>query len=594
MEDLTSLVNKLQLASTTLADNGVGSALPTDWDELPFIAFVGAQGSGKSSVLEAIVGKDFLPRGSGIATRRPLIVHLFKTEEGTEYAKFLHQPDKTYADFAEVSAEIADETDRETGSPYGISSVPIRLSIFSPNVVNLTLIDLPGLTKIAVDDGSDIIVQEIENMVRAFIEKPNCIILAISSADQDLSNSEIVNISREVDPKGERTLGVLTKIDLMENRASVVNILEGRSCRFHFPWVGVVNRSQKDININMDIISARCRERDYFGNTPEYKHLAHRTGSEHLIRSLGKHLESYIKTRVGGYLFTKSSIKSTVIKKSMLQSYTLRAYGTFPTYHVRTEGEPHDMYFECTVHVQGHKFVSATRHRRRKDAEEDASDVAYTALMGNETLETLLGLLNKDTICKVGLLLQYTCKKKVADPVYASSKVAAGIQRTLWLSTVVLEDKTYIGEVATTKRLSIQKAASAATSSMLEAGDDVMIKLLLAKRLKTEVPRRKRDRGAQEEDRLVKKTRGSSLLSVKGPPAEEVREEELVGVDYGAPHAPRLGKGAAWEVAEDVEEHSGGEADGVAVAVAHLMLAEDAGQQGCEEKAHILRSNEGE
>ncbi|XBH81637.1 hypothetical protein VPH35_107160 [Triticum aestivum] len=505
MEDLTSLVNKLQLASTTLADNGAGSALPTDWDELPFIAFVGAQGSGKSSVLEAIVGKDFLPRGPGIATRRPLIVHLFKTEEGTEYAKFLHQPDKMYEDFAEVGTEIADDTDRETGSPYGISSVPIRLSIFSPNVVNLTLIDLPGLTKIVVDDQSDSIVQEIENMVRAFIEKPNCIILAISPANQDLSNSETVNISREVDPKGERTFRVLTKIDLMENRASVVDILEERSCRFHIPWVGVVNRSQKDINNNMDMISARRRERDYFGNTPEYKHLAHRMGSKHLVRSLGKRLESYIKTRVGGYMFTKSSIKSTVRKKNWLQGYTLRAYGTFPTYHIRTEGGPHDMYFECTVHVQNRKFISAMLHRRRKDAEEDAADVAYTALMGNETLETLLGLLNKDTICKVGLLLQYARKKKVADPVYvsSSSKMAVESQRTLWLSTVVLEDKTYIGEVANTKRLSIQKVASAVASSMLEVGDDLMIQLLLAKRLKTEVPRRKRDRGAQEEeDRL--------------------------------------------------------------------------------------------
>lgn len=99
-----------------------------------------------------------------------------------------------------------------------------------------------------------------------------------------------------------------------------------------------------------------------------------------------------------------------VIKKSMLQSYTLRAYGTFPTYHVRTEGEPHDMYFECTVHVQSHKFVSATRHRRRKDAEEDASDVAYTALMGNETLETLLGLLNK-----VSIITIFFCDLKASD-----------------------------------------------------------------------------------------------------------------------------------------------------------------------------------
>ncbi|CAN1254466.1 Dynamin-related protein 5A, partial [Linum perenne] len=237
----------------------------------------------------------------GIVTRRPLVLQLHKLDEGSrEYAEFLHLPRKRFTDFAAVRKEIADETDRETGRSKQISSVPIHLSIYSPNVVNLTLIDLPGLTKVAVEGQSDNIVQDIENMVRSFIEKPNCLILAISPANQDLATSDAIKISREVDPSGERTFGVLTKIDLMDKGTDAVDTLEGKSFRLKFPWVGVVNRSQADINKNVDMIAARRREREYFATTPEYKHLANRMGSEHLAKMLSKHLEVVIKSRIPG------------------------------------------------------------------------------------------------------------------------------------------------------------------------------------------------------------------------------------------------------------------------------------------------------
>ncbi|CAL9149437.1 unnamed protein product [Musa hybrid cultivar] len=300
MESLISLVNKLQRACTALGDHGEESALPTLWDSLPAIAVVGGQSSGKSSVLESIVGKDFLPRGSGIVTRRPLVLQLHKIDGEREYAEFMHLPRKRFTDFALVRKEISDETDRETGRSKQISPVPIHLSIYSPNVVNLTLIDLPGLTKVAVEGQPDSIVADIENMVRSFIEKPNCIILAISPANQDLATSDAIKISREVDPKGERTFGVLTKIDLMDKGTDAVDILEGKSYRLQYPWIGVVNRSQADINKNVDMIAARRRERDYFASTPEYKHLAHRMGSEHLGKVLSKHLEQVIKSRIPG------------------------------------------------------------------------------------------------------------------------------------------------------------------------------------------------------------------------------------------------------------------------------------------------------
>ncbi|CAL5334348.1 unnamed protein product [Camellia sinensis] len=113
-----------------------------------------ARSSGKSSVSESVVGKDFLPRGS-----------------------------------ATVRKEITDETDRETGRSKQISTVPIYLSLYSPNVVNLTLIDLPGLTKVAIDGQSESIVQDIENMVRSYIEKGSHIKERKEEEKVDMTNS---------------------------------------------------------------------------------------------------------------------------------------------------------------------------------------------------------------------------------------------------------------------------------------------------------------------------------------------------------------------------------------------------------------------
>ncbi|XP_020247273.1 dynamin-related protein 1E-like [Asparagus officinalis] len=300
MESLIGLVNRIQRACTVLGDHGgADGALPTLWEALPSVAVVGGQSSGKSSVLESIVGRDFLPRGSGIVTRRPLVLQLHKTEDGQpEYAEFLHMPRRKFTDFSLVRKEIQDETDRMTGKSKQISPIPIHLSIYSPNVVNLTLIDLPGLTKVAVEGQPETIVEDIESMVRTYVEKPNCIILAISPANQDIATSDAIKLAREVDPTGDRTFGVVTKLDLMDKGTNALDVLEGRSYRLQHPWVGIVNRSQADINKNVDMMVARRREREYFSSSPEYSHLASKMGSEYLAKLLSRHLESVIKARI--------------------------------------------------------------------------------------------------------------------------------------------------------------------------------------------------------------------------------------------------------------------------------------------------------
>ncbi|MBA0805580.1 hypothetical protein Gohar_005079, partial [Gossypium harknessii] len=127
---------------------------------------------------------------------------------------------------------------------------------------------------------------------------PNCIILAISPANQDIATSDAIKLARDVDPSGERTFGVLTKLDLMDKGTNAVDVLEGRAYRLQQPWVGIVNRSQADINKNVDMILARRKEREYFETSPDYGHLASRMGSEYLAKLLSEHLELVIRQRI--------------------------------------------------------------------------------------------------------------------------------------------------------------------------------------------------------------------------------------------------------------------------------------------------------
>lgn len=107
------------------------------------------------------------------------------------------------------------DTEAKTGKNAGISPQPINLRIYSPNVLTLTLVDLPGLTKVPVGDQPRDIEKQIREMLTKYISKSACIILAVTAANTDLANSDGLKMAREVDPEGTRTIGVLTKVDLM-------------------------------------------------------------------------------------------------------------------------------------------------------------------------------------------------------------------------------------------------------------------------------------------------------------------------------------------------------------------------------------------
>ncbi|XP_068073285.1 dynamin-2 isoform X3 [Danio rerio] len=290
MEELIPLINKLQDAFSS-----IGQSCNLD---LPQIAVVGGQSAGKSSVLENFVGRDFLPRGSGIVTRRPLILQLVNNK--AEYAEFLHCKGRKFVDFDEVRQEIEAETDRITGSNKGISPIPINLRVYSPNVLNLTLIDLPGMTKVAVGDQPPDIEHQIRDMIMQFITRESCLILAVTPANMDLANSDALKVAKEVDPQGLRTIGVITKLDLMDEGTDARDILENKLLPLRRGYIGVVNRSQKDIDGRKDIRAALAAERKFFLSHPSYRHMAERMGTPHLQKALNQQLTNHIRDTLPG------------------------------------------------------------------------------------------------------------------------------------------------------------------------------------------------------------------------------------------------------------------------------------------------------
>ena len=114
----------------------------------------------------------------------------------------MHTKGRKFQHFDEIRKEIEDETDRVTGSNKGISNLPINLRVYSPHVLNITLIDLPGLTKVAVGDQPADIEQQIRDMLMQFITKETCLILAVTPANTDLATSDALNLAKQVDPDG--------------------------------------------------------------------------------------------------------------------------------------------------------------------------------------------------------------------------------------------------------------------------------------------------------------------------------------------------------------------------------------------------------
>ncbi len=274
-----------------------------EYIQLPRIASLGTQSSGKSSVLESIVGLDFLPRGDGVVTRRPLELRLNHTTDGKPWAIFDEVRGEKFYDFNKVRETIEQLTDDVCAGEKNIVDKPIVLNVFSTTCPDLTLIDLPGITRVPVGKQPKNIEEITKKMATRYCEDPLTIILCVIAANSDIATSDGLKMAKELDKTGSRTLGVLTKLDIMDKGTDAKKVLLNQEIPLKLGYIAVKNRSKQDLINKLSMEETQKNERDFFKNHPIYKHLPQSCfGNDVLIQKLTKILFRIIRENLPGII----------------------------------------------------------------------------------------------------------------------------------------------------------------------------------------------------------------------------------------------------------------------------------------------------
>lgn len=229
-------VRRLSLISD-LRNRGVG-----DHINLPQLVVSGDQSTGKSSVLEAITGLPF-PRQDGLCTRFPTEINLEHANElgsnievTATIAPHMNQNDETklrmrnysrkLQNFAELGSVINEVGElmgltgyggHTTGPAFG--SDILQIKVCGDTGLNLSIVDLPGIIATPNEDQNDRDVEIVHTLVDMYAANPRAIILAVVQAGNDIANQSIIKKSKKFDKAGERTIGVITKPDLINEGA---------------------------------------------------------------------------------------------------------------------------------------------------------------------------------------------------------------------------------------------------------------------------------------------------------------------------------------------------------------------------------------
>ena len=279
-QKLRKLINLID----QLRDCGVN-----EYIKLPRICSLGTQSSGKSSVLESIVGLDFLPRGDGVVTRRPLELRLCHINHGEPWAVFEEVKGEKFTDFNKVRETIESLTDKVCVGEKNIVDQPIVLNVYSQTCPDLTLVDLPGVTRVPVGKQPKNIEEITKNMAKRYVSDPLTIILCVIAANSDIATSDGLKLAKEIDTGGVRTIGVLTKLDIMDAGTDARKALMNEEIPLKLGYVGVKNRSKQDLVNKLPMSEMVKKEKEFFRSHPVYKNMPQGyLGTDILIQKLTK------------------------------------------------------------------------------------------------------------------------------------------------------------------------------------------------------------------------------------------------------------------------------------------------------------------
>ena len=257
---VVSLKSKEHRDLLDIVDRLRGQGIST-YVDLPQIIVCGDQSSGKSSVLEAISGLAF-PTKDNLCTRfaTELLLRRATTEgikvsiipggersDGEKEKLRAYDPPVKELNLGQVVEEVKDLLGLSGNVPRKVFSNDIlHVELSGPTQPHLTLVDLPGLFKAGNRDQSDEDAALVRELVLSYMKKPRTIILAVVSAKSDFALQEVTKYARELDPKGARTLGLITKPDTLyhgsDSERAYVELAQNKDVTFHLGWHVLRNR----------------------------------------------------------------------------------------------------------------------------------------------------------------------------------------------------------------------------------------------------------------------------------------------------------------------------------------------------------------
>lgn len=312
--------------------------------DFPKIVVVGTQSSGKSTLLNAIMNKNILPTGKNMVTRTPLDIRMIKSEKEEKIE--INNICFKYNDYRGIGDEIENITNKLLGHNKSVGNKPIIINVYNKKINNLSLIDLPGLTMVACTDKGqpENIKEKIRDLISYYIKQENTIILAVMTARSDLEADIGLDMIKECDKKGERTLGVITKVDLMNTGCDMTEYLENnisKDLQLNYGYHIIMNK--KDVN-----------EIDYFIKHPIYSNekYKHQLGINELTNKIKKILVDKINKEM-------PNIKKKLINLNFENNKKLELYGTSPPVNINER----KMYIQTQINKINNIVMGALNER---------------------------------------------------------------------------------------------------------------------------------------------------------------------------------------------------------------------------------------
>lgn len=277
------------------------TGVQTDMD-LPMIAVIGSQSAGKSSLIESISGIT-LPRSSGTCTRCPTECKLSHSEAAWKCLVKLHittgpsgQPcdvvnipfGPPITDKADVEDrirraqrailnpgidaqkflyELEDQTDEQAELSFSKNCVSLEIS--GKDVADLSFVDLPGLIASVGSAGKTGDIDLVKGLVTSYIEKPSCVILLTVTCETDFENQGAHHLTKQYDPEGKRTVGVLTKPDRIPagEESAWLKFIRNEQEPLVNHWYCVKQPGSQTLKNGISWAEARKQENDFFALT---------------------------------------------------------------------------------------------------------------------------------------------------------------------------------------------------------------------------------------------------------------------------------------------------------------------------------------